>query len=267
MNSKLNAVREILQSMEKPLVAYSGGVDSTLLLSLAHDLAGDKAAGLIAISPTLPASELEEARHIAHQYGWRLFEVESEEMEIPDFTANTELRCYFCKDHRYQLLRQFARENGYTSLVDGSNADDLKDFRPGQKAAQEQGVRSPLQEAGLTKAEIRNVAKKLGLPNWDKPSSACLASRIPYGTSLTEDLLHRIGQAESALADLGFKQFRVRYHGPVARIEVPTADFDLVLAQKERIIRSLEKIGFDYVTLDLEGFRSGSMNKGIEQDG
>jgi uncharacterized protein len=267
MDSKFAHLRQILSQIDTPLVAFSGGVDSTLLMKVAHDVRSDQSTAVIAISPTLPGHELAEARKLAFEMGWKLVELESGEMELPNFTANTPRRCYFCKDHRYRQLNQYAAENGYSAVLDGSNQDDLEDYRPGQQASRERGIRSPLQEAGLSKREIRSLAKELDLPNWDKPSSACLASRIPYGTPLTEDLLHRIGQAESALADLGFKQFRVRYHGQVARIEVPVGDFIRVLDQKDQIIRTLEKIGFDYITLDLEGFRSGSMNKGIEEDG
>lgn len=263
MDPKLARLRQILSETDRPLVAFSGGVDSTLLMKLSHDLHGDRSTAAIAISPTLPGHELEEARTIAREKGWKLVELETGEMDLPAFSANTARRCYFCKDHRYRQLNEYAEENGYSAVLDGSNLDDLGDYRPGQQASQERGVRSPLQEAGISKNEVRELARELGLPNWDKPSSACLASRIPYGTPLTAALLDQIGQAERVLAELGLKQFRVRYHGPIARIEVPESDFDLVLSRRNHILSSLEKIGFDYVTLDLEGFQSGSMNKGI----
>lgn len=266
MDSKIAHLQRIISEIDKPLVAFSGGVDSTLLMKIAHDLLGSRCAAAIAVSPTLPAHELEEARMIAHQMGWKLVELESSEMDLPSFTANTVRRCYFCKDHRYRHLQEYAVQNGYSQVIDGSNLDDLEDYRPGQEASLEQGIRSPLQEAGLSKTEVRELARKLNLPNWDKPSSACLASRIPYGTPLTVELLRQVGQAESALAELGLKQFRVRYHGTVARIEVPVYDFELVLHRKQQIVSSLEKVGFQYVALDLEGFRSGSLNKGIEKN-
>lgn len=253
--------------MESALVAFSGGVDSSLLLKTVHKLLGDRSAGVIVLSPTLPESELDDARELARKEGWQLHEMESSEMDLPRFTANTKERCYFCKDHRYQKLNQFAAEHGYSHVLDGGNADDLGDFRPGQRAAAEHGVRSPLQEAGLTKSEIRSLARGMGLPNWKKPSSACLASRIPYGTPITVGLLNQVGKAEGALSGLGFSQLRVRHHGQVARIEVPVDEFEFIIAKREAIIQALRNCGYDYVSLDLEGFRSGSMNKGISTNG
>jgi len=267
MDSKIAHLRQIISGTDRPLVAFSGGVDSTVLMKIAYDMHGKRCAAAIAVSPTLPKHELEEARMIAHEMGWILVELESSEMDLPSFTANTVRRCYFCKDHRYRHLKEYADQNGYSQVIDGSNLDDMGDYRPGQQASRELGIRSPLQEAEFSKTEVRKLARELNLPNWDKPSSACLASRIPYGTPLTVELLTQIGQAESALAELGLKQYRVRYHGSVARIEVPEDDFDLVLDHKQQIVKTLNKIGFQYITLDLEGFQSGSMNKGIENNG
>jgi len=267
MNKKFTELKKILGEMNSALIAYSGGVDSTLLLLAAKTVLGDKAAGLIVISPTLPDRELDEAREIAAAMDLTLIEIESDEMELPDFTANSERRCYFCKAHRYQMLNEFASKNGYTSLLDGSNADDLGDFRPGLQAAQEQSVRSPLQEVGYTKIEIRKLARELGLPNWNKPSSACLASRIPYGTNISSDLLKQIEEAENFLFDLGFREFRVRHHGEVARIEIPPDDFDKLITRRTDINQAFKKLGFLYVTLDIGGFRSGSLNEGISMYG
>jgi uncharacterized protein len=261
MKEKQEKLQQILASLENALVAYSGGVDSTLLLKLAHDLLGDRAAAAIVISPTLPESELTQARETARALGAELLEFESQEMTLPEFRSNSERRCYFCKNYRYRMLREYASVNDWSQLLDGGNADDLDDFRPGQQAAREWNVRSPLQEAALTKEEIRSWAHDLGLPNWDKPSSACLASRIPYGTEITMEMLSQVGKAEDLLRNLGFREFRVRHHGDIARIEVPPADFNRLLEQRLQIVEAIKKIGFSYITLDISGFRSGSLNE------
>jgi uncharacterized protein len=253
--------------MERVLIAYSGGVDSTFLVKTAQDVLGDKVTAVIVISPTLPKRELNEAREIAIHLGIQLVEMESQEMNLPDFLENPPQKCYFCKDHRFILLRNYAAETNFQHIIDGSNADDLSDHRPGQQAGLEQGIRSPLQEAGLTKNEIRELARKVGLPNWDKPSSACLASRIPYGIKITTSLLKEIEEAEDFLFSLGFRQLRVRHHGKLARIEIPPEVFDLVMENRSEIIKAFEAIGFSYPALDLKGFRSGSMNEVINSYG
>jgi uncharacterized protein len=263
MEGKTNQLREIIKSLDPFLVAFSGGVDSTLLIKIARDTLDGEVTGVIVDAPTLPRSELEEARKIAAELEVNLIEMRSQEMELPDFLANTSQRCYFCKDHRYRMLSVFAAENGYKNIIDGSNHDDLSDHRPGHKAAQKHKVRSPLQEAGFTKSEIRQLAKDLGLSNWDKPSSACLASRIPYGTAITLELLDQVEKAEEYLSSLGFAEFRVRHHGEIARIEVPAGSFQQVLQQGSAIVSALEDIGFSYITLDIKGFRSGSLNEVI----
>lgn len=267
MNPKMNHLQNIFSSMDKVLIAYSGGLDSTFLVKTARDVLGDKVTAVIVISPTLPKRELDEARKIALKLGIQLVEMESQEMTLPDFLANTPQRCYFCKDHLFNLLKNYAAENNFHHILDGNNADDLTDYRPGQQAAREQGVRSPLQEAGLTKNEIRELARNMDLPNWDKPSSACLSSRIPYGIEITPSLLKDIEEAEDFLFRLGFRQLRVRHHGDLAKIEVPPEVFDQVMGNRSEIIKAFEEIGFSYTVLDLKGFRSGSMNEVINSYG
>jgi len=263
MKQKMDHLKTILSGMESAVVAYSGGVDSTFLVKIAQDVLGDSVTAVIMISPTLPKRELEDARKIAGNLGIKLVETESREMDLPDFLANSSQRCYFCKDHSYDLLNKYAAENNIQNMIDGSNADDVSDHRPGQQAALEQGVRSPLREAGLTKQEIRKLARTHNLPNWDKPSSACLSSRIPYGTKITPSLLKQVEEAEEFLLKLGFDELRVRHHGDIARIEVSTTVFDQVMENRSDIINFFKKLGFSYTTLDLTGFRSGSMNEVI----
>ena len=263
MIEKLEKVRRTISSLSRTLVAYSGGVDSTLLALIAHQELGDKLTAVIVKAPTLPQRELEDARSIANQIGFELLEMESSEMDLPEFRANTPDRCYVCKSHRYHHLRGYAKENGYTSILDGSNADDLGDYRPGSRATREHAVLTPLQDAGLTKEEVRSLAKEFDLPNWNKPSSACLASRVPYGTQITREMIEVIDQAEEILHALGFDQLRVRHHGDIARIEVPQTVFDEVIQQKEKITQDFRELGYSYITLDLDGFRSGSMNQGL----
>jgi uncharacterized protein len=261
MNKKLTHLQNTLTEMARVAVAYSAGIDSTLLLKVAHDTLGRNAIGITAVSASLPAHEKEEAAKLARQIGVRHVFVESHETEDERYLANPTNRCYFCKINTYDELIAYAQELGFEQMVDGTNADDVGDHRPGRQAAREHGIRSPLQEVGLTKAEIRQLARELGLPNWDKPAAACLSSRVPYGTLISTETLGQVEQAENALRGLGFRELRVRHHDQVARIEVPPADFQAVLAQSEAIVTALKAAGYHYVTLDLAGFRSGSMNE------
>ncbi|MDQ1301237.1 MAG: pyridinium-3,5-biscarboxylic acid mononucleotide sulfurtransferase [Chloroflexota bacterium] len=264
---KLANLKKLLTDMGSVAVAYSGGVDSTFLLKVAYDCLGERAAGITAVSPSVPAADLALAQEIAGQIGVQHVLLESDEMDDARYLANDPNRCYFCKSHTYDELIPHAQAHGFRFVVDGNNADDLGDRRPGQTAARERAVRSPLQETGFTKADIRAAARQLGLPNWDKPSAACLASRIPYGTTITVQALSQVERAELLLRQLGIRQVRVRHHDQVARIEVAPDDFATVLAQREELVKEFKALGYTFIALDLAGFRSGSMNEALPQHG
>lgn len=263
MRDKRVVLGRLIRQMESVVVAYSGGVDSTLLIKIAHDELGDAAIAVTADSPSLPRRELQDAQVIAASVGIRHICLKTNELADSNYSANTPQRCYFCRSHVSDVLIAYARANGYRFVVDGNNADDAGDDRPGHRAAQERGIRSPLQEASLTKSDIRAWARELGLPNWDKPAAACLSSRIPYGTPISVDVLAQIERAEDYLHEQGFGQLRVRHHGPVARLELDAADLPRALGLRQSIVAALREIGFAYVALDLNGFRSGSMKEAL----
>jgi len=267
LQEKWERVQRIMSEMERVIVAYSGGVDSTLVLKVAYDTLRENALGVISDSPSLPRRELREALDIARLIGVRVRVVHTHELDDPNYAANPTNRCYFCKSHLHDHLWEIAREEGYKYIVDGTNLDDIGDFRPGQEAARERGVRSPLREAGMTKQDVRLLARYLVLPNWNKPAMACLSSRLPYGIPVTQEALRRVEQAEEVLRRLGFTQFRVRHHDTLARIEIPVSEFPQALAHREHLVAELRAIGYIYVTLDLQGFRSGSSNEVLKGKG
>lgn len=252
---------ELLQGLGSVVVAFSAGIDSTFVLARAVEELGDKVLAVTAASQTFPDRELKEAIDLAKRLGARHDVIHIDEMADDNFVSNTPHRCYFCKSGLYSNLIPIANERGIPWIVDGANMDDLGDYRPGRKAAKEHSVRSVLQEAGLYKSELRQLAREMGLPNWDKPSFACLSSRIPYGTRITLDKVHQLDAGEQALLDMGFRQVRIRHHGEIARLEVPKTEFPRVLERADEITVVLKAQGFSYVTLDLQGYRSGSMNE------
>ncbi len=266
LHQKKAALFVRIADLKSVLVAFSGGVDSTLLLKLCHDILKDRVVAVTATSALQPGHENEAALQTARDLGVRHIRIQSKILEKAVFLKNTDQRCYHCKHHLFKKLRELAGDLDLEHVAHGANADDLSDYRPGFRAAEEHGVVAPLLEAGLGKDEIRQLSKELNLATWDKPAMACLATRIPYGTKLTPERLDQVNAAEAVLASHGFQSFRVRCHGPMARIEVPAQDIDRLLdaAMRKIMVAKLKAIGFKHVTVDLEGYVMGSMNLGID---
>ena len=266
MENKLEHLKEYLKGLGSVAVAFSSGVDSTFLLKVAHDVLGDKAIAITAQSCSFPKRELNEAKAFCEKEGIKHVICQSEELEIEGFSKNPPNRCYLCKKELFEKIGDIAKKNGIEYIAEGSNMDDNGDYRPGLIAVKELGVKSPLREAKLTKAEIREYSKELGLPTWDKQSFACLSSRFVYGETINEKKLGMVDKAEQLLLDMGFHQVRVRIHGNIARIEVLPEEIAKIIEEENRtkIASKLKEYGFDYVTLDLLGYRTGSMNETLE---
>jgi len=265
---KTAKLKLILQEMKSVLVAFSGGVDSALVLAVAHSVLGEKVLAVTADSPSLPRNELEETRQLAQSLGVRHRVVQTEELASPNYHQNPIDRCYFCKSELYTQLHKIAQKTGSLFILNGTNTDDLGDYRPGLKSAEENGIRSPLWEAGFSKEDVRALAKEMGLPLWDKPAAACLSSRIPYGQPVTREKLNQIEQAENFLKLRGYRQIRVRHHGDLARIELGQEDLKRFIAEEtdSSVSRHLMELGFRNVTLDMEGYRTGSLNEGLTRE-
>ena len=266
LENKQAALVNALRGYGRVVVAFSGGVDSTFVAAMAHEALGDAATAITGVSPSVAPSEREEAAALARQIGIRHEWVETHEMDNPDYVANSPMRCFHCKDELYGVLGAIAERAGGATVLDGTNADDAGDWRPGRQAATQHGVKSPLLDLGFTKDDIRELSHRMGLPTWDKPAMACLASRIPHGTPVTVDALDQVGAAEAALRALGIRQLRVRHHGDVARIETDAEGMAIAFSEENRarIVARLQNLGFKHVALDLGGYRQGSMNPPAE---
>ncbi|MEM9772055.1 MAG: ATP-dependent sacrificial sulfur transferase LarE [Cyanobacteria bacterium P01_D01_bin.73] len=263
--AKLQKLQSLFREQSQALIAYSGGIDSTLVAKVAYDVLGDRALAITAESPSLLPEDLEDARTQAAMIGIRHEIVQTHEMDNPNYTANPINRCYFCKSELHDTLKPIALQRGYPYVVDGVNADDLQDYRPGIQAAKERGARSPLAEVGITKAEVRELSQYLDLPWWDKPAQPCLSSRFPYGEEITVEKLRRVGRAEYYLRSLGLRELRVRSEGDTARIEIPPQQIPSFVCETDlpQLISKLQSFGFLFVTLDLEGLVSGKLNRAL----
>jgi len=258
---KQNRLKQIIKEIGSCVVAFSGGVDSTYLLAISVDVLGDKVLAVTATSETYPERERLEAKKLAQHIGARHLEIVSEELDLPAFKQNPRNRCYYCKYELFSKLRTVAEQEGLRHLLDGTNLDDRGDYRPGRQAAMELGVLSPLDEAGLSKGEIRELSREIGLPTWDKPAFACLSSRFPYGVAITPERVRQVGKAEEGLRELGFRTLRLRYHGDVARLELGGEEFVRAATDlRLETVAIVKGAGFHFVAIDLEGYRTGSMN-------
>lgn len=266
LKKKLEDLKAIIAKTEGAVVAFSGGVDSTFLLKVARDVLGDKVIAVTANSETYPKRELEEAKAYAKEIGVKHIVIETLELEIAGFADNPPDRCFYCKHELFSKLTDIARSNGINYVFDGSNFDDRNDHRPGMRAAKELGVVSPLKQAGFTKDDIRVLSKEFGLNTWNKPSFACLSSRFPYGTKITPEKLVVIGEAEDFIRDLGFQELRVRHHDTIARIEIGKEDLARIIPYADKIVEKVKSLGFLYVTLDMAGYKTGSMNYTLSED-
>jgi len=268
MHDKYMRLQSILTDMESVVVAFSGGVDSTFLLDVAlKTLGSDRVLAVTADSETYPTEELQEATRLAHQLGAKHVVIETSELSIPGYKENNANRCYFCKKSLFEHLEPFVKDGAYRHIIYGLIADDMNEHRPGVQAAKERGVRGPLQEAGLYKEEIRDLSREHELPTWNKPSFACLSSRIAYGETITVEKLGRVGESERYIRSLGFGQVRVRSHGDIARIEVEPGAMELLITHASSISTKLKELGFIYIAMDLTGYRSGSMNQVLDRGG